>query len=78
LLQQQVYLLNADVPRNMNTTRNHQSNTNKSAADPCHRLACDIQTCLQQNNYQERRCQVQIDAYNTCVRSDPKPQNSSN
>lgn len=47
---------------------NTNNNATKSVADPCHRLACDIQTCLQQSNYQERRCSVQIETYNACVK----------
>lgn len=43
------------------------ANKTKST-DPCHRLACDIQTCLQQSNYQERRCSMQIETYNACVK----------
>lgn len=54
----------SDTTAKHNTTA---SASNKST-DPCHRLACDIQTCLQQSNYQERRCSVQIEAYNACVK----------
>ncbi|RDI81261.1 hypothetical protein Vi05172_g8743 [Venturia inaequalis] len=33
---------------------------------PCHPRACAIQNCIQKNNYNEARCQKQIDALYEC------------
>mmetsp|Transcript_2027 Transcript_2027/g.4483 ORF Transcript_2027/g.4483 Transcript_2027/m.4483 type:complete len:131 (+) Transcript_2027:688-1080(+) len=33
----------------------------------CHRFACEIQTCLSRNSYQESRCRYEINAFNQCV-----------
>lgn len=38
-----------------------------AAADPCHPLACAIQTCLANHQYQESRCRAELDAYKQCV-----------
>lgn len=29
-------------------------------ADPCQKFACDIQTCLAKNNYQEAKCAYEL------------------
>ena len=34
--------------------------------DPCQRHACNLQDCLQKNNYQERKCQHVIDDILKC------------
>lgn len=34
--------------------------------DPCKRYACDIQKCLQGNNYNEDACTVAIDRLTSC------------
>ena len=31
-----------------------------SKADPCQKYACELQVCLQKNNYQEDKCQETI------------------
>ncbi|KAK4540571.1 Cx9C motif-containing protein 4, mitochondrial [Oleoguttula mirabilis] len=33
---------------------------------PCHPRACAIQDCIQKNNYDEAKCQKQIDALYEC------------
>ncbi|KXL42080.1 hypothetical protein M433DRAFT_94346 [Acidomyces richmondensis BFW] len=33
---------------------------------PCHPRACAIQDCIQKNNYNEEKCQKQIDALYEC------------
>mmetsp|Transcript_11811 Transcript_11811/g.13615 ORF Transcript_11811/g.13615 Transcript_11811/m.13615 type:complete len:83 (-) Transcript_11811:1858-2106(-) len=41
-------------------------------ADPCQKnqrcqkLACDIQWCLSRNNYNQKRCENQVKAWNDC------------
>ena len=32
----------------------------KQARDPCQKYACEVQVCLQRNNYQENKCQETI------------------
>jgi hypothetical protein len=36
--------------------------------DPCHKLACTIQICLQENNYNQERCKLSVQEYNDCVK----------
>lgn len=36
------------------------------ADPPCHPQACAIQACIQKNNYDEAKCQRQIDALYEC------------
>ncbi|KAI8379360.1 uncharacterized protein BYT42DRAFT_568512 [Radiomyces spectabilis] len=33
---------------------------------PCQKYACDIQDCLQKNNYQESKCEAQLVALRKC------------
>ncbi|KAF2722783.1 DUF1903-domain-containing protein [Polychaeton citri CBS 116435] len=33
---------------------------------PCHPRACAIQTCIQKNNFNEEKCQREIDALYEC------------
>lgn len=40
--------------------------------DPCMKLACAIQTCLQKNNYQEEKCQAQLQNLLDCCRKNLK------
>ncbi|KAH9845517.1 DUF1903-domain-containing protein, partial [Teratosphaeria destructans] len=35
---------------------------------PCHPRACAIQECIQKNNYNEEKCQKQIDALYECCK----------
>ena len=42
--------------------------------DPCHKLACKIQTCLEKNNYQQERCKFERDSYNECVKIRTEPE----
>ncbi|CAL1528955.1 unnamed protein product [Lymnaea stagnalis] len=38
--------------------------------DPCQKYACDLQTCLQANDYQEWHCEPVLQAlYDCCARS---------
>lgn len=37
-------------------------------ADPCQKEACNIQSCLQKNNYQEEKCAAQLRAMLDCCR----------
>ncbi|XP_025422559.1 cx9C motif-containing protein 4-like isoform X3 [Sipha flava] len=37
-------------------------------ADPCKKLACTIQKCLSENDFQESRCIKQIDNLRECCR----------
>ena len=32
----------------------------KQTRDPCQKYACELQVCLQRNNYQEKKCQGSI------------------
>ena len=32
----------------------------KQGRDPCQKYACELQVCLQKNNYQENKCQEAI------------------
>lgn len=34
----------------------------------CKRFACDVQECLAHSNYQQSRCQKEIDTLNECVK----------
>lgn len=36
--------------------------------DPCQKQACDIQYCLQKNNYQEAKCTREVQALVDCCR----------
>jgi hypothetical protein len=51
---------------------NQESSTSWAALptqlDPCHKLACKIQTCLEHSNYQQDRCNTEREAYNNCVK----------
>ncbi|XP_078612978.1 cx9C motif-containing protein 4-like [Branchiostoma floridae x Branchiostoma japonicum] len=38
----------------------------KEKPDPCQRQACDIQVCLQANNYKESRCESVLRAMERC------------
>ncbi|CAO3635692.1 unnamed protein product [Cunninghamella blakesleeana] len=40
--------------------------TNKSSSPPCQQFACQLQDCLQRNNYQESKCQSSIKALKEC------------
>ncbi|CAO3610837.1 unnamed protein product [Cunninghamella echinulata] len=45
-----------------------QSTDNKksSSIPPCQQFACQLQDCLQRNNYQEEKCQTSIKALKEC------------
>ncbi|KAI9305572.1 hypothetical protein BJ944DRAFT_239534 [Cunninghamella echinulata] len=45
-----------------------QSTDNKksSSIPPCQQFACQLQDCLQRNNYQEEKCQTSIKALKQC------------
>jgi hypothetical protein len=45
---------------------NKQTTTKQN--DPCHKYACDIQTCLQNNNYSQEKCTHIVQIYNDCVK----------
>ncbi|PRP77146.1 molybdopterin synthase catalytic subunit-like [Planoprotostelium fungivorum] len=53
-------------------TINKKQEKEEKREDPCHKLACAIQTCLQNNGYQQSRCQDALDAYNRCVEEQKK------
>jgi hypothetical protein len=36
--------------------------------NPCQQLACEIQKCLQQNSYSEKKCAHIIEAYSKCAK----------
>ncbi|KAF0977434.1 hypothetical protein FDP41_003426 [Naegleria fowleri] len=40
----------------------------KQSDDPCHKLACKIQTCLTNNNFNQNKCDEEMKAYNDCVK----------
>ena len=35
---------------------------------PCQKLACNIQACLQKNDYQADRCRDAVELYQQCIR----------
>ena len=40
----------------------------KGSSDPCKQEACDIQSCLKRNNFQEEKCLDTIDKLKDCCR----------
>ncbi|XP_074864284.1 cx9C motif-containing protein 4 [Carettochelys insculpta] len=40
--------------------------------DPCQKQACEIQKCLQANNYQETRCEAAFQEMRRCCARYPK------
>ncbi|KAI4545180.1 hypothetical protein MG293_005446 [Ovis ammon polii] len=40
--------------------------------DPCQKQACEIQKCLQANNYMESKCQAVIEELRKCCARYPK------
>ena len=46
-----------------NITSNENLNYN-----PCQKLACKIQECLQKNNYSQVKCNYAVDDYNKCMK----------
>ncbi|XP_059105956.1 cx9C motif-containing protein 4 [Peromyscus eremicus] len=40
--------------------------------DPCQKQACEIQKCLQANNYMESKCQAVIQELRKCCAQYPK------
>ncbi|XP_044730013.1 cx9C motif-containing protein 4 [Chrysoperla carnea] len=38
----------------------------KPYIDPCKKFACRIQKCLQEHNFQEDRCQLEIEELRQC------------
>ncbi|XP_003342238.2 cx9C motif-containing protein 4 isoform X4 [Monodelphis domestica] len=43
-----------------------------SQKDPCQKQACDIQKCLQANNYMESKCEAVIQELRRCCAQYPK------
>lgn len=44
---------------------------------PCQKAACEIQTCLQKNNYDQKRCEETIQKYNNCIKKYKESKNTS-
>jgi hypothetical protein len=42
------------------------STAGEGKKNPCQKLACEIQTCLAKNDYNEKRCKGVIDAWEKC------------
>ena len=40
---------------------------NQKVEEACHHLACEIQNCLQKQNYDQKRCQIEIQRYKKCI-----------
>jgi hypothetical protein len=46
----------------------NQQGGGEAEVDPCHKLACKIQKCLQDSNYSQDKCKPDFIAYNECVK----------
>lgn len=53
-------------------TSNQTSMGNKASKkeeeEPCQKLACKIQACLSEKNYNQTKCMEEIEAYNQCIK----------
>lgn len=41
----------------------------KEKPDACHKYTCDIQSCLQKNDFKQEKCQHLVDKLYECCRS---------
>ncbi|MNF08065.1 hypothetical protein D3C80_2083840 [compost metagenome] len=46
----------------------NQATKDKTEEDPCHKLACKIQSCLQNSNYNMEACKFEQQQYNDCIK----------
>ncbi|XP_039343600.1 cx9C motif-containing protein 4 isoform X3 [Mauremys reevesii] len=49
-----------------------ESSVDMPQKDPCQKQACEIQKCLQANNYQEARCEAVLQEMRRCCAQYPK------
>ncbi|XP_042336340.1 cx9C motif-containing protein 4 isoform X1 [Sceloporus undulatus] len=50
----------------------HFSSLAMAQKDPCQKYACEIQKCLQANNYMESKCEAAIQEMRRCCARYPK------